>query len=152
MSKSSRPEPARYQDHQAFWDGTDAGQLLVQRCAECGTARWPPRILCGSCLSRESAWVPAPTTGALFSWTVVHHTTLPGFRDETPYAVGLVELVSEEGTLRMLGGIRGCPPEELFVGQAVRALFDKGVEATLVNWEVFDPGSEGRPAAGGELS
>lgn len=142
------PRPVRHQDHLAFWEGTQAGELRVQECADCGVVRWPPRIVCGECLSTSATWVLAPTTGTLFSWTVVHHTVLPGFRDDLPYVVGLVELPVPRGTVRMLGGVMGSEPDQLSIGQMVRATFDHDADATLVNWEVQPP-REGRNADAG---
>ncbi len=134
MTTTERPRPAGYDDHRPFWDGAAAGRLVVQRCTQCGAVRWPPRILCGACLSPEVEWVEATPTGSLFTWTVIHHTTLAGFKDDPPYAVGLVEVTVAGGLVRMLGGIRGCAPSELQVGMALRAQFEVVDDGALVNW------------------
>jgi uncharacterized OB-fold protein len=32
-----------------FWDGTAAGELRIQRCAQCGAVRHPPGPMCPAC-------------------------------------------------------------------------------------------------------
>src|SRR5579862_5212607 len=93
-----------------FWEGTSRRQLLAQSCRNCGSFRWPPRGICGACRSLDSTWVPVGSSGLLFTWTVVWHTNLAVFRDNTPYAVGIVEL--DAAPVRMVGHLE-MPPDDL---------------------------------------
>lgn len=104
-----------------FWDGTEKDELRVQRCAACGTFRWPPRPSCSNCSSLETEWVLVPGRGELFSWTVVARSTLPDFVDQVPYAVGIVAL--ESTPVRMIGRVETDDPGGLQVGMPVTAVF-----------------------------
>lgn len=104
-----------------FWDGTERDELRVQRCAACGTFRWPPRPSCSNCGSLETEWVLVPGRGELFSWTVVARSTLPDFVDQVPYAVAVVAL--EDTPVRMIGRVETDDPGGLQVGMPVTAVF-----------------------------
>ena len=88
---TARP-PTPDRDSQFFWDGVAAGRLLLQACSECGTLRFPPQPMCGSCRSFEWEARDASGRGTVLSWIVSRHPTEP---DAEPRTVGLVEL--EEG-------------------------------------------------------
>ena len=77
-------------------------------------------MTCGRCGSEEWAWEASSGRGTLFSWTVTHQALAPGFADDVPYAVVVVEL--EEG-LRLVSGLRGVSPEELELGLPLQVEF-----------------------------
>jgi uncharacterized OB-fold protein len=116
-----------------FWAGTARGRLLVQRCASCGTLRWPPRAGCAACAGSRLGWAEVSGAGSVYSWTEVHRSPLPYFRLHVPYAVALVEL-REDPRLRMLGLLDpGSGP--VSIGMPVRVRF-RGVApgAHLPTW------------------
>lgn len=98
------------------------GELRFQRCTRdgCRTWRHPPRVACPRCGSEEWAWERSTGRGTLFSWTVTHQALAPGFADDVPYAVVVVEL--EEG-LRLVSGLRGVPLERLALGLPLEVEF-----------------------------
>ena len=104
-----------------YWDGTANGELRVQRCAACGTFRWPPRPACAHCGSLDTEWVRVPGRGELFSWTVVARSTLPDFADQVPYVVGVVAL--EGVSVRVIGRVETDDPDGVRMGMAVTAVF-----------------------------
>jgi uncharacterized OB-fold protein len=115
-----------------FWIGTNAHQLMCQRCACCSALRWPPRGVCPECLSLDAEWVELRPTGRLYSFTTYYRAFDSRFADDIPYSVGQVEL--DDGP-RMIGLLRG-PPETLLVDSPVRAVFHRITpEVTLVQWE-----------------
>jgi uncharacterized protein len=117
-----------------FWDGTEKDELRVQRCAACGTLRWPPRPACSKCGSLDTGWVQVPGRGELFSWTVVARTTLPDFSAQVPYAVGLVAL--ETIPVRFIGKVATDDPWSLEVGMPVTAVFrDHACGIRLAVWQ-----------------
>jgi uncharacterized OB-fold protein/acyl dehydratase len=129
--------PAIGPDTRFFWDGVDAGELRVQRCAECGELRHPPGPMCPRCHATKRDHVAASGGGTVHSYVVHHHPPVPGL--EPPFVVALVEL--DEG-VRMVGNVLGCPPEDVHVGMRVELAFQKmDDELTLPQW---------RPAGGGE--
>ena len=116
--KSLRPRPSISQDTAFFWDGANCGELLIQRCAQCGTLRHPPRPGCGTCGSLEWDTIRSTGRGTVYSYVIYHHPPLPGF--EPPFAVGLIEL--EEG-VRMLSNIVDMPLDEIEIGMPVEVTF-----------------------------
>ncbi|HTZ08940.1 MAG TPA: MaoC family dehydratase N-terminal domain-containing protein, partial [Acidimicrobiales bacterium] len=73
-----RPRPALTHDNAFFFEGAKEGELLIQRCSECGTLRHPPRPACAVCGSFAWGTVVASGRGTVFSFVVVHHPQVPG--------------------------------------------------------------------------
>jgi uncharacterized OB-fold protein len=122
-----------------FWEGVEAGELRVQRCAECGGLRHPPGPMCPRCHSTKRDHVTACGRGVVHSHVVHHHPPVPGLRP--PFVVALVDL--EEG-VRMVGNVLGCPPQEVRIGMPVELVFQKmDDELTLPQW---------RPAGAGDAA
>jgi uncharacterized OB-fold protein len=115
----ARPKPTPETKH--FWDGTQAGELRLQRCNKCSKAYFPPRPFCPECGHREVTVFKASGKGFLYSY-VIHHRPVPGFTP--PYSIAVVEL--EEGP-RMMTNIVDCPqtPEALQLDMKVQVKFEK---------------------------
>jgi uncharacterized OB-fold protein len=129
-----RPLPEIAPAMAPYWEAARRHQLVVQRCAGCGTHRFPARDICSRCLSREATWVPVSGRGTVFSFAVMHQVYHPGFADAVPYAVVVVELA--EGA-RVLSNVVDCPLRELTIGMPVEVAFeDRTPEVTL---PVFRP-------------
>jgi uncharacterized OB-fold protein len=92
---------------------TDPPALLASRCRACGALRFPTAALCANCQSDAQDTVALAPEGELYTYTVVHAPP-PGYKGETPYAVGVVEL--PDG-LRVTSTILG---DDLAVGDRVR--------------------------------
>ena len=114
------PEPTR--DSKPYWDGLNAGRLLLQQCATCLRIRHYPRPVCDACYSMEVAWVEASRRGRVHSWTVAHHPFHPGFKEALPYIVAIVDL--EEG-VRMNAQMRGVTPDEMRIGLPVQVIVER---------------------------
>jgi uncharacterized OB-fold protein len=54
--------------------------------------QYPQRGFCGNCLSAQVAPGPVPATGRLLSWTLLHASSDPRFRERGPWRIGLVAL------------------------------------------------------------
>jgi uncharacterized OB-fold protein len=93
-----------------FYAHCAAGELRFQRCTACATWRHPPRVRCAACGSDEWEWALASGRGHVYTWTITHRPIDPGFADEVPYAVLVVEM--EEGP-RLVGNLRDLAPSEL---------------------------------------
>jgi uncharacterized protein len=111
-----RPRPAITHDIAFFFEGARQGSLLIQRCAQCGTLRHPPRPACASCGSFEWDTVTSSGRGTVYSFVVVHHPQVGGF--DYPLPIAVVEL--EEGT-RLVGDLIGVDPAEVRIGMPVVA-------------------------------
>jgi len=116
-----RPLPRPTPESKPFWDGCRNHQLLIQKCKSCGDLRFPPSLLCPSCSSLETEWVPSSGKGEIWSHAVFHKVYHPAFERNIPYVVAVVEL--EEG-VRMVTNIVGCAPDEVSIGMAVEVFFD----------------------------
>ena len=101
-----------------YWDACRRGELVYQRCDDCGTIALRPTTVCGNCLGRSLSWAPSAGLGTLYSWTVVWRPQHPSF--PVPYAPAIVEL--DEG-FRMMSSIIGCEPEDLTADMAVAVAF-----------------------------
>jgi uncharacterized OB-fold protein len=113
-----RPDPVN-EDDAAFWAALGAGELRIQRCAECATFRHPPRPVCAYCGSTEREWVGASGAGEIWSFTVIHPPTLRAFADRTPYGAVVVRL--DEGVF-LVSALVDCPIDEIAIGARVRVV------------------------------
>jgi uncharacterized OB-fold protein len=104
-----------------FFAAAKRHELVVQRCRGCGLHRFPARDQCSSCLARESDWVRSAGRGTVFSFAVMHQVYHPGFADEVPYAVVVIEL--DEGA-RLISNLVDCPVHDVRVGMPVEVVFD----------------------------
>ena len=119
--KPAKPLPQWGPDMAPFFEAARERRLVVQRCASCGTLRFPARAICARCLSREASWVPVAGRGSIFSYAVMHQAIHPGFAAEVPYAVVVVEL--EEGP-RLLSNLADCPLADVRIGLPVEVVFE----------------------------
>lgn len=123
MDASAGIPPAVTEETAPFWAAAREGRLVVERCASCGAESFPPRGICRSCRGREVGFAEVGGLGVVYSFTVNYQRWLPGL--EVPYAVVLVEFPGRPG-VRVAGRLRGCPPEQAFIGLAVEVGFEPG--------------------------
>ena len=116
-----KPIPEADELWQPFFDGARNGTLMVQRCQACEAHLAPGTARCTECWSESLVWVQASGQGTLFSYSIVHHIGHPGFRDEVPYVIAVVEL--EEGPRLNTNILRG-DDTELKVGIPVEVVFE----------------------------
>ncbi|SFH69418.1 Zn-ribbon domain-containing OB-fold protein [Albimonas pacifica] len=121
MSDPTRFIPVPTPETAHFWEGARAGELRLQRCADCRKAYFPPRAFCPECGSREVRVERASGRARLYSY-VINHLPAPGFT--APYAIAVVEL--EEGP-RMMSNILDCPqtPEALVLDMPLEVTFER---------------------------
>lgn len=115
-----RARPAITEDNAFFWEGVDARELRIQRCASCGVLRHPPRPMCDRCQSTDTGWITSTGRGVVHSFVVHHHPPLPGV--DTPHPIVLVEL--EEGTRFVSHMVRGTDPADVAIGRHVELAFE----------------------------
>lgn len=112
-----RPDPVAA-DEARFWSFVAAGELRIQRCADCETPRHPPRPVCAACGSTAEEWAPASGRGEVWAHAVIHPPTLPAFASRTPYGAVVVRLA--EGVF-IVGNVVDCSPDEVTIGMSVEA-------------------------------
>jgi uncharacterized OB-fold protein len=111
-----RPRPSFDRDTEFFWIGIGSGEILVQRCAACGSLRHPPRPACPQCRSFEWTANPVSGSGEVYSFAIQHHPPTPGF--QLPFVVVLVQLA--EG-VRLVANLVDCELERVRIGLPVQA-------------------------------
>ena len=94
-------------------------RLEAAKCVRCGKVSFPPRSKCPKCGNSEFEQTVLPDHGVVRTFTVIH-VAPPQFEDQTPYAVGIVEL---DGGVRITAQIVDCPLEDVKIGQKVRIEF-----------------------------
>jgi uncharacterized protein len=115
-----KPLPRIDEESRGWWEALARHELYFQRCRDCGTKRLYPRAACPSCLSAATDWVRASGYGIVYSFTVTYQNQAPGFREELPYVLAIVEL--EEG-LRLMTNVVGAP-DAVRIGMPVEVVFD----------------------------
>ncbi len=121
MSAYKKTLPRIDEESRGFWEALQRHELYFQRCADCCTDRFPPRAVCPACLSDHTQWIRASGRGRVYSFTVTYQNQAPGFREELPYVLAVVEL--DEGP-RMMTNITGCAPDAVRIGMAVVVEFE----------------------------
>jgi uncharacterized OB-fold protein len=94
-------------------------RLEAARCNKCNEVAYPPRLVCSGCGGREFTTEALPFEGKVLTYSVIH-VAPPGFEDQTPYALGIVELAN--GT-RLTTQIVDADLDALSVGTPVRLEF-----------------------------
>lgn len=121
MPEISRPIPSITPEMREFFDGARAGRLMVQKCDDCGTLRFPAYEICSKCNSTHSQWVPVSGRGEVFSFNIMHQVYHPAFAKEVPYAVVVVEL--EEGC-KFTSNLLGVKSHDIRCGMPVEVVFE----------------------------
>jgi len=134
VSSTAKPEPVPTPDTEPFWDGCAAGELRIQRCLDCGRPYFYPRPVCPACGSVQVEWVTASGEATLHSY-VINHRPAPGYENDAPYAIAVVQLT--EGP-RMMTSIVGIPntPDDLVLDMPLRVRFEPRGDVFL---PVFGP-------------
>jgi uncharacterized OB-fold protein len=93
--------------------------------------------VCPACGSRNVEWFTASGRATLYSY-VINHRPAPGFEDDAPYAIAVVEL--DEGP-RMMTSIVGVPatPEALELDMPLRVRFEQRGDVSLPVFGPLDP-------------
>jgi uncharacterized OB-fold protein len=119
----AKPAPSPNDVTRFYWDAACEHRLMVLRCDDCSYYIHWPQERCTRCGSERVAPSEVSGRGIVFTFTVVHHMFHPGFKDDMPYNLALVELVEQPG-LRVMSNIVECRNEDLRVGMAVEVTFE----------------------------
>ena len=135
----SKPVPRPTPETAHYWEGAAIGELRIQHCNACDRHYFYPRPSCPQCGSTDVAWVVASGRARLHTYLITHRPA-PGFADDVPYAIAVVEL--EEGP-RMMTNIVGVEntPEALVLDMALEVDFEPRGELQV---PVFRPAGAGR--------
>jgi uncharacterized protein len=132
MNQKKHRASCSNRDFDFFYEGLEAGKILVQRCTNCGELRTPPGPMCPYCNSLSWRACEMTGEGTIYSYIVHHYPPLPGF--DTPHPVGLIAL--DEG-VRLIAGLDGMQISEISIGVRVKAEFiRRGEVASVRFWRV----------------
>jgi uncharacterized OB-fold protein len=108
---------------QPFWDALREERVMLQRCDECATWVYYPRVRCPHCLSDRLTWTEVDGRGTVYTFTVAVAPTAPPFADEVPQLLAVVEL--NEG-VRVSTTLVDVDTAAIAIGMAVAPVFDHG--------------------------
>lgn len=129
MTDYTKPVPILGDDNRPFWEAARRNELRMQKCLDCGHIRYPINHVCPKCLSENAEWKQLSGRGEVFSYIVFHQVYHPGFAQDVPYNVAMIQL--EEGP-RMISNVVGVPNDQVRVGDKVEVTFDKATEEVTI--------------------
>ena len=136
MAEQKKPMPIPDGDSHIFWQGCNENKLLIQQCKNCSKHIFYPRILCPHCFSEKVEWVESTGKGKIYSYTIARRGGGPAFKDDSPYAVALIEL--DEG-VRMFSNIINIDVEKVKCDLPVEVVFEEQGDFSLPKFQpLFD--------------
>ncbi len=84
-------------EYGGYFEAAKEHRLAVKACLDCDLMRGEPGPGCPWCRSLRWEWRRVSGIGRIYSYQIVEHSVLPGFRDWTPYPAILVELDEQRG-------------------------------------------------------
>ena len=129
MAEWTKPMPTTSGETRPYWESSRRGQLLIQRCDSCDEYQFYPRGICVSCFTPNIKWVQASGKGTVWTFTITRQNRAPGFAEDVPYVLALVEL--EEG-VKMFTNIIDCPPQDVHIGMPVEVTFRQASDQMTV--------------------
>ena len=138
--RKALPEPTP--ESAPYWEGAKAHELRIQFCTECQKHFFYPRIFCPTCLSDAVEWRTVSGKGTLLTY-VLSARPAPGFEQELPYAIAVVQLDEGPHLMSNIVGIE-LTPQNLPAGMPLEVVFeDVNEKITLPK---FQPAGAGRGA------
>ena len=128
-------------EYTGYFEAAQRHELVVKKCLDCELLRGEPGAACPWCTSMRWEWHAVSGKGTIYSYQIIPHAILPGFRDWEPYPVVLVELDEQSGAPKEHDGLRitanlldeNMAPESeenVAIGKRVKVVFldvDKGL-------------------------
>ena len=143
-------------EYKGYFEAAQAHRLVVKRCLDCGLLRGEPGPGCPWCTSLQWEWHKVSGKGTIFSYQIVAHTVVPGFRDWAPFPIVLVELDEQSRQPGPDDGLRittnlvdaDMAPEKeenVAIGKRVEVAFFDGDDGfTLPQFKLIDEPPRGR--------
>lgn len=116
-----KPVPEITELSKPHWDGMQRGELLIQRCADCGAWVFYPSHWCTRCYGQNLPWTACSGRGEVYSFSVVHYPPYESFA-EVPYVLATIEL--EEG-VHMMTNVVNCDWRQVKVGMKVKMTLEE---------------------------
>jgi uncharacterized OB-fold protein len=116
-----KPMPLPDEASRPFFEGMKNHEVVLMRCGNCQRWRLPAAQRCPRCWSLEHTWERASGRGIVYTFAIMHHVLHPGFAEEAPYNVTVVQL--DEGP-RYQTNLVGIANEDITVGMPVVATYE----------------------------
>lgn len=123
-----KPLPELHPEIEPFYKGGLRSELLIKFCSDCKTFIHYPRKVCPECMSSDTVWIRASGKGTVYSYTTTYQNLSPGFREEVPYVLALVDLA--EG-VRLMTNIIECDPKDVSVGMPVEVTWERAEDVAI---------------------
>ncbi|MGI6434545.1 MAG: Zn-ribbon domain-containing OB-fold protein [Syntrophomonadaceae bacterium] len=107
---------------QTYEEHINKGELWLQYCTDCQQFIFYPRSHCPGCWGQQWEWRRTRGQGQVYSYSVVHKSTLTESGGDIPYIYALVTL--HEGVV-MATRIVDCDPEAVHIDMAVEMTIDE---------------------------
>lgn len=135
-----RPLPELTPENEFFWTSGAAGELRMQRCADCSQLNHPPQPFCRHC--GGALRVDALSgRGSIVGVTVNHQAWLPDLAP--PYIIALVAL-DEDPLVRLTTQIVDCEPSRVRIGLRVAVRFEQHDDVWLPVFAPIDEADDTR--------
>ena len=119
----NKPIPVPQGESDEYWNKAKEGELWLRNCNSCGNPYFYPRDISPCCFSKDTSWIKASGKASLFTYAIVHRAPHPGFAQDAPFVVAIVEL--EEGPHMPTNIVIDDPTEEnLKIGMALEVIFE----------------------------
>jgi len=93
---TGKPIPVPTPETQPFWTAAQPVSSASSGAPTAGGPTFYPRPVCPACGSRNVGWFTTSGRATLYSY-VINHRPAPGFEDDAPYAIAVVELTRGRG-------------------------------------------------------
>lgn len=129
-----KPDPIT----QPYWDSLKEHAMKIQKCNDTGKYFFYPRGVSPYTGSTNISWEPVSGNGTIYGFTIIPEArrAMPGFGEDAPYVVAMVEL--DEGNARLMTNIVNveASPDAVKVGMPVKVVYDDVTdEFTLPKFE-----------------
>ncbi|TQM11243.1 Zn-ribbon domain-containing OB-fold protein [Pseudonocardia kunmingensis] len=131
---SGRSVPVLTPETSVYWEKAAQRELWLPRCGACERTFFPPRAHCPHCAAEDVRWYRASGTGTLASY-VISHRPAPGYGDDVPYVIALVDLPEGPRLTTNLLGVE-ARPEALRVGLPLEVGFEQRGDVVLPQFRV----------------
>lgn len=136
---SEKPRPVPVPASQPYWDAASRHELWLPKCKDTGQFFFHPRSH-SPFTGGEVVWERTSGRGRLASFVIAHRPA-PGFEDELPYVIALVELAEGPRLTTNLVDVEATPGA-LNVGMELEVVFEERGTMTLPQFRPYSGGSK----------
>lgn len=131
--KYEKPIPLKTIDNTPYWDAADLHELALQKCDSCNSYNHPPGPSCASCGSVNIIWENhgSDIQGKVYSYVVSYRPFLPGFQNDIPLVIAIVEL-DHLPEVKIIGNILKGNAENVTIGTPVKMVWEDVTENRAV--------------------